>query len=133
MRVSLRVNAEAFLSVGCRRDAFAAQFDVHLSVVGLHHAAEGRTAAHQAAFQRCLVEFGRRGPIEPGAARKTEVLGHGSLGDREALGDALVRQIALELESENVLDHAYVHALPFLGSTALDCAGARDVHGVNPI
>ena len=94
-----------------QRHALAAQLDVHPGVVGLDHAAECRAAAHQPAFERCLVELGRRCPVEPGAAGQAEVLGDGALGDRQALRDALVRQAALVLESEYVLDHAYVHAL----------------------
>ena len=94
-----------------QRHALAAQFDVHAGVVGFDHAAERGTAAHQPAFERRLVEIGRRRPVEAGGAGQAEVLGNGALGDRQALRDALVRQAALVLESEYVLDHAYVHAL----------------------
>ena len=94
-----------------QRDALAAQFDVHSWVVGFDHATERGTAAQQPALEHRLVEIDRRDPVESGRTRQAEVLGNGALGDRQALRNALVGEPALQLESEYVLDHAYVHAL----------------------
>ena len=94
-----------------QRHALAAQLDVHSAVVGLDDPGERRTASHQPMLERRLVEPLGRLPVQAGCARQAEVLGDSALGDREAPGDPVVRQAALVLESENVLDHAYVHAL----------------------
>ena len=106
-----RVCRPVFAPQQHQRHALAAQLDVHAGVVGLDHAAERRTVAHQLAFERRLVQLDCGGPVQAGSAGQAEVLGHGPLGDRQAARNGCVRQVALVLESEYVLDHAYVHAL----------------------
>jgi hypothetical protein len=93
------------------RDALAAQFDVHAGEVGLDHRRLGSAAPEQPALKPGLVEFGHSGPVQAGGAGQAEVLGDHALGNAEAARDGLMRERGAVLESEDVLDHAYVHSL----------------------
>ena len=94
-----------------QRDALAAQLDVHAGKVGLEYRHLGDAAPQQPPLQGGLLEVGYGGPIQARGARQPEVLGHDALGDAQAACDGLVRQRSAVLESEDVLDHAYVHSL----------------------
>lgn len=88
----------------CRRDT------VHAGEVGLDHAGLDLAATEQPALERGLVEFGRGRPVQPGGAGQAELLGDHALGATQAVRDGLAREPAAVLESEDVLDHAYVHS-----------------------
>ena len=93
-----------------QRHALAAQLDVHPGEVGLGHAALLGRGAKQPAFQ--IGQAQRLDRIPAAQARGTgqrRVLRHHALGDRQAPGDRLMRQPAVQLQSQYVLDHAYVH------------------------
>ncbi|MCW5294507.1 hypothetical protein D8B34_26545 [Verminephrobacter eiseniae] len=75
---------------------------MHEGVVGLDHARLARAASEQPAFQRGLVQLGRRFPIDSGGTGQAEVLGHSLLGDVQAARDTLVREAALGLGSRRL-------------------------------
>jgi hypothetical protein len=99
-----------FLPQQHQRHALAAQFDVHAGEVGQGDAGLDLAASEQPALERGLVEFGRCLPVQPGGTGQAELLGDHALGAAQAARDGLVRERAVVLESEDVLDHAYVHS-----------------------
>jgi hypothetical protein len=49
---------------------------------------------------------------QPGGVGQSRVLGHDALGDAESAGDRFMRHPPVQLVSQYVLDHAYVHVSP---------------------
>jgi hypothetical protein len=94
-----------------QRHALAAQLDVHVGVVGFDEIAAVGAAPEQPALECGFVEFGDDPPVQPCGAGQAEVLGHDAFGDAQAERYCRVRQAAVVLQSQDVLDHAYVHAL----------------------
>ena len=82
---------------------------MHAGEVGFDDALVGGVAPEQSALKARFIGHGR--PGQTGGAGKAGVLGDDALGDGKAVRYCRVRQTALVLESEDVLDHANAHAL----------------------
>ena len=101
------VLADVLLPQQHQRHAFAPEFLVQASEVGPHKGAGSLGCARQAAVQCGLVEQLNLAPVQLCCTGQGDVLGNDAFGDAQGCGDALVREMGFEFETQDVLDFAH--------------------------
>lgn len=90
-----------------RRHAFALQFLVQPNEIGPNKCAGSQRDARQAAVQGRLVKHLNRAPVQLCCTGQGDVFGNDVFGDVQGCGNALMRQMGFELETQDVLDFAH--------------------------
>lgn len=89
------------------RHAFAPEFLVQASEVGPHKSAGSLGCARQTAVQGRLVEQLNLAPVQLCRTGQCDVFGNDAFGDVQGCGNALMRQMGFEFETQDVLDFAH--------------------------
>jgi len=101
------VRADVLLPQQHQRHTFAPQFLAYAGVVGCNEAAGALLGAQQAAVQGSFIHNLDLCPVRLGRDGQAGVLGYDALGEVQGGGDALVREVGLEFETQNVFDLAH--------------------------